>query len=104
MEGLEEGNLREKKLKKTKLETQIDTLNIENKENAVFLLPTIEQTENTALNEPKEKYTTAVNINNAKQNWDEMIEEETEKFKDITNTVNPWVDTNLDELHGVKHD
>ncbi|CAG8853744.1 42420_t:CDS:1, partial [Gigaspora margarita] len=47
MEGPEEGNSREKKLKKTKLETQIGTLNIENKENVVFLLPTAEQTENT---------------------------------------------------------
>ncbi|CAG8575742.1 4182_t:CDS:2 [Gigaspora margarita] len=103
MEGPEEGDSREKKSKKTKLETQIGTLNVENKENTVFLLPTAEQTENTALNEPKEKHTIATNTNNAKQNWDEMIEE-TEKFKDITNMVNPWVDTNLDEPQGEKYD
>src|SRR5260364_277690 len=67
-------------------------------------MPTAKQTENTALNEPKEKHTIATKTHNVKQNWDEMIEEETEKFKDITNTVNPWVDTNLDEPQGEKYD
>src|SRR5260363_242414 len=43
-------------------------------------------------------------MNNTKQKWDEMIEEETEKFKDITNMVNPWVDANLYEPQGEKHD
>ena len=99
MEGPEKGDLHEKKLKKNKLEIQTVTLNEENKENVVFLPPTTEQTENTALNEPKEKHTIGANTNNVKQNWDEMIEEKTEKFKDITNTVNPWVDTNLDRAN-----
>src|SRR5260363_66426 len=104
MEGLEEGDSREKMSKITKLETQTDTSNGENKENVLFSMPTAKQTEITALNEPKEKHTITTKTHNVKQNWDEMIEEETEKFKDITNTVNPWVDANLDEPQGEKYD
>ncbi|CAG8693698.1 24034_t:CDS:2 [Gigaspora margarita] len=53
--------------------------------------------------ETKEKHI-IVNTNIKKQNWDEIMEEETRNFKDIMNTVNPWVDANSSEPIVEKHD
>ncbi|CAG8834748.1 28409_t:CDS:2, partial [Gigaspora margarita] len=103
VEGPEKGDSCKKMLKKTKLETQQDMLNEENKKNAAYLPPLLEQTENLASIETKKKHN-IMNTNIKKRNWDNMIEEKTRNFKDITNTVNPWVDANSNETIVEKHD
>ncbi|CAG8829948.1 38697_t:CDS:2, partial [Gigaspora margarita] len=103
VEGPKEGDSCEKMPKKTKLKTQQDTLNEKNKENMAYLLPLLEQTENLASIETKEKHN-IMNTNIEKHNWDDMMKEETGNFKDITNTVNPWVDANSNETIVEKHD
>ncbi|CAG8487856.1 11866_t:CDS:2 [Gigaspora margarita] len=45
-----------------------------------------------------------MNTNIKKRNWDDMMEEEAGNFKDIMNTVNPWVDANSNETIVEKHD
>ncbi|CAG8766585.1 25651_t:CDS:2, partial [Gigaspora margarita] len=83
VEGSEKGDSCEKMLKKTKLETQQDMLNEENKENTAYLPPLLEQTENLASIKTKEKHN-IMNTNNEK--------------------LNPWVDANSNETIVEKHD